>query len=316
MSEVTTNAAASAAAVSKKVNRRGIASARGVERLKFSHEMAQPNGLFVAHLDKVEVRKITIGEDASGMPSFNGMDIPQLVLTFASNEPELNKRHYVTLRFSAVESNVETIPGGKSAWKVDSVLDWTKHILDTFVFKGRDLTEEEEIAYSLPFEDFDEQGEYASVDPQVVIDGWTSLFENIANALNNGADGKAVYEDKNGKPISIWIKLLRYTKVNNKKKGSYWTPITNGELAFPTFVGEGCIEILKQNVPASIRLNGVKEAIIPMKVEKPKAPNMPTPGVTAAAPMMGGVPLGVDPMAGGFGGGDIAGAALADDMPF
>lgn len=315
MSEVN----ASVATATKKVVRRGLGSARGTERLKFSHEMAQNNGLFIGHLDSVEVRKITIGEDTTGMPSFNGMEIPQLVLTFASNEAEANKRHYITLRWSAVESNVDTIPGGKDEWKVNSVFDWTKHLLDTFVFKGRDLTEEEEAALSLPFEDFDEQGEYTPVEPATVVEGWTSFYENVANILKTGRDGEPVYKTKDGKNISIWMKLLRYQKVNSKKKGSYWNPIANGELSFPTFVGEGCIEIFKQNVPASIRVNQVKEAIIPMNIEKKaKTPNMPSPGMPnmmGGAPAMGGVPLGGDTMAGGFNANGIATEAM-EDMPF
>lgn len=319
MAEKTANATASAAAATKKVNRRGLSGARGVERLKFSHELAQNNGLFIGHLDSAEVRKILIGEDTTGMPQFNGMEIPQLVLTFASNEAEPSKRHYVTLRFSAVQSDAETIPGGKGEWKVNTVFDWTKHILDTFVFKGREMTDDEAVALSLPFEDFDEQGEYVPVEPETVVAGWTSFYENVANLLNTANDGKPAYKDKNGKNITIWIKLLRYQKVT-KNKSSHWQPIANGELAFPTFVGEGCIEIYKQNTPASIRVNQIKEAIIPMKIDNAKKPNMPTPGVAGGmmgAPAVGGVPVG-DNMMGNSMMGAAAGIAAeaAEDMPF
>ena len=126
---------------SSKVVRRGIASARGTQRLKFSHELAKPNGLFIAHLDSVVVSKILIGEDKTGLPSFNGLQIPRIAITFASNEPEAAKRHYVTISFTAVESNVDTIPGGKKEWQVNAVLDWFKHILNVYVLKGRELTE-------------------------------------------------------------------------------------------------------------------------------------------------------------------------------
>ena len=294
----------------KKVSRRGIGSARGTTRLKFSHEQAKQNGLFLGHLESVEVKTITIGEDKTGMPSFNGLDIPKLVLTFASNEEDANKRHYVTLQFTAVESNTNTIPGGKEEWKVNSVFDWLKHLLNVFVLKGRELNEEEEAALSLSFEDFDEQGEYVPVEPETVIAAWKSLFENFENIINRGREGSPYYTTKDGKSIVLWIKLLRYIKAG--KKG--WVPVNNGDLSFPSFVGEGCIEIYKQNTLASIRIDSIKEAIIPMNVEKPKAPNMPNPNMGIGAPAMGGVPVGDPMMTGGYDANIMA--ATQEDMPF
>ena len=295
----------------KKVNRRGVAAARGTTRLKFSHEQAKQNGLFIGHLESVVVSMIQIGEDKTGMPSFNGLEIPKIVLTFASNDPEVAKRNYVTLQFTAVESNANTIPGGKDEWKVNTVFDWFKHILNVYVLKGRELTEDEANALTLSFEDFDEQGEYVPVEPEDVVAGWKTLFENFENIINRGRDGQPYYKSKDGKYIPVWIKLLRYIKTG--KKG--WQPVNNGDLAFPSFVGEGCIEVYKQNTPPSIRIDSIKEAIIPMNVEKAKAPNMPTPGMGGvAAPAMGGVPV-VDPMVGAGNFNGIATEA-ADDMPF
>lgn len=295
----------------KRVNRRGVAAARGTTRLKFSHEQAKQNGLFIGHLESVIVSMIQIGEDKTGMPSFNGLEIPKIVLTFASNDPEVAKRNYVTLQFTAVESNANTIPGGKDEWKVNTVFDWFKHILNVYVLKGRELTEDEANALTLSFEDFDEQGEYVPVEPEDVIAGWKTLFENFENIINRGRDGQPYYKSKDGKYIPVWIKLLRYIKTG--KKG--WQPVNNGDLAFPSFVGEGCIEVYKQNTPPSIRIDSIKEAIIPMNVEKAKAPNMPTPGMGGvAAPAMGGVPV-VDPMVGAGNFNGIATEA-AEDMPF
>ena len=295
----------------KKINRRGIGTARGTTRLKFSHEQANRNGLFIGHLDSVVVSMIQIGDDKTGMPSFNGLEIPKLTITFASNEEDVNKRHYQPLTFTAVESNANTIPGGKEEWKVNSAFDWLKHILNVYVLKGRDLTDDEAAALSLPFEDFDEQGEYVSIEPENVIAGWKTFFENFENIMNRGRDGQPYYKSKDGKNITVWLKMLRYVKTN--KKG--WTPVSNGDLSFPSFVGEGCIEIYKQNTPPSIRVDSVKEAIIPMNIDKPKQPNMPSPGMAAGmAPAMGGVPV-TDPMVGDGNFGGIATEA-AEDMPF
>lgn len=294
--------------VSKKVNRRGIGNARGASRLKFTDTIAASNGLFIAHLDSVVVSMIKIGEETTGMPSFNGLEIPKITLTFASNEKEADKRHYQTLSFTAVESNVNTIPGGKDEWKVNTIFDWMKHILNVFVLKGRELTEEEEAALSLSYEDFDEDGEYVSIEPEEVIAGWKTLFENFENIMNRGRDGEPVYKTKDGHDITLWIKLIRYTKSN--KKG--WIPVNNGDLSFPSFVGQGCIELFKQNTKPSISLDIVKESIRPMNIEKPKAPNMN--GISGnTAPAMGGIPVS-DPMMGGMNN-SIAAEAM-EDMPF
>ena len=289
----------------KKVSRRGLGSARGTARLKFGNDQAKPNGLFLGHLEEVKYSTITIGEDKTGMPSFNGFEIPKLTLTFASNEEDPNKRHYVSKTFTAVESNVNTIPGGKEEWKVNSVFDWLKHVLNVYYLKGRELTDEEVTALSLTFEDFDEQGEYVSVDTEIVINAWKVLFENFENIMNRGKDGKPVYHDKNNKFIPVWLKLLRYVKSRKS-----WTPINNGDLSLPQFVGEGCIEIYQQNAIPSIKIDLVKETILIMNVEKPKTPN--TPAVGGMAPMMGGVAIDqtMNPM-----GTDISSQTI-DDMPF
>lgn len=289
----------------KKVSRRGLGSARGTARLKFGNDQAKPNGLFLGHLEEVKYSTITIGEDKTGMPSFNGFEIPKLTLTFASNEEDPNKRHYVSKTFTAVESNVNTIPGGKEEWKVNSVFDWLKHVLNVYYLKGRELTDEEVTALSLTFEDFDEQGEYVSVDTEIVINAWKVLFENFENIMNRGKDGKPVYHDKNNKFIPVWLKLLRYVKSRKS-----WTPINNGDLSLPQFVGEGCIEIYQQNAIPSIKIDLVKETILIMNVEKPKTPNMLAVG--GMAPMMGGVAIDqtMNPM-----GTDISSQTI-DDMPF
>lgn len=303
------NNAEGSAPETKKVNRRGVAAARGTQRLKFTHELAKGNGLFIGHLSSVEVTKILIGDSTSGMPSFNGLEIPKIIFTFASNEEDVAKRHFQTIQFTAVESNVNTIPGGKDEWKVNTIFDWFKHILNVFVFKGRQLTDAEADALGLSFEDFDEQGDYSPVDSEVVIEAWKSLFENVENILNRGNEGKPVFKSKDGKDITLWLKMIRYNK--HRTKG--WIPVNNGDISFPTFVGEGAIEIFKQQVPPSIRIDGVKESIIPMNIEKAKTPNMGGGGI----PAMGGIPGdGMGNFGGGVGFGNDINAAAADDLPF
>ena len=277
----------------KKVTRRGIGTATGTTRLKFSHELAKNNSLFLGHIDSIKVTNISIGEEKTGMPSFNGMEIPKLTILFASNEEDVNKRHYVSLTFTAVESNAKTIPGGDDAWKVDNVFDWIKHILNVFVLKGRNLTEEEEEALSLTYQDFDENGEYMSVDSEDVIAGWRHVFESFENIMNRGKDGAPYYKNKDNRDISIWIKLLRYIKKYNRKtKTNEWVAINNGHLVFPTFPGEGCIELYKQNTLPSIKVDIVRECITPKNIDKPKTPTNIGMGMNNS--IMGGVAIASD----------------------
>ena len=189
------------------------------------------------------------------------------------------------------------------------MFDWFKHILNVYVLNGRELNEEEAAALELSYTDFDENGEYVPVDVNDVIAGWKTVFENFANMLNEGNNGASYIKDKNGKDIPLWMKLIRYTK--SKKE---WKAVNNGELAFPAFVGEGCIEKFVPNVLPSIRLNAIKEAIHPMNIEKPKTPNLGIAGGAGSAPAMGGVSFDANALnAEAFGG--IA-AEAAQDMPF
>ncbi len=292
----------------KKPMRRGISNeTRGTSRLSFDTRDAKTNGLFVAHLDKVEVTSFVPGEDKTGMPSFNGLEVPRLVLTFASNEDEVAKRRYVTLQFNAVESTALTIPNGKEEWKVNLIFDWIKHILNVFVLKGRDMTAEEEAALSLDYVDFDENGDYVTVDPEVVLASWKKLFSAFEQIMNRGRkDGTPYFKSaSDNKFIPLWIKLIRYNKVKNE-----WKAIANNDaLAFPQFVGEGCIEIFQQNVAPTIKLNTTRERIVPMNLEKKKEPNAVMPGTPGAG-------VGIDLNAGypGLGmGGDYV--PPVDDLP-
>ena len=178
--------------------------------MKFSHEHAMPNGLFMAHLDSVAVSSILIGEDKTGLPSFNGMQIPRIALTFASNEAEANK--VIMLHFLSLLQNLMQIlfPGSKE-WTVNTILDWFKHILDVYYLKGRELTQEEEEALSLPFTDFDENGEYTPVDVEEGC-SWLAYSLRISLICLKLVRMVHQYKTADGKNIPVWIKLIRYNK--------------------------------------------------------------------------------------------------------
>ena len=223
------------------------------------------------------------------------MSIPRLTFHFASNHANSSEKRHVYQTLFPVESNVNTIPGGSEDWRVNNVFNWIKHILDVFYLKGREMTEAEEDALSLTFEDFDENGEYVSVEVEDVINGYRAIFENAAAMLNGSfelADGevaKPVYKTSDGKFIPCWLKLLRH----KKRKGDWINVGANGDLAFDGFIGNGVVELLKKDCPPTVlRLDLAKESITPKETKK--TPTIGAPGM--GAPAMGGVMAGAPSM--------------------
>lgn len=317
----------------KKRRGRGISNeTRTISRLKFSERDAnRVNHLFLGVVESVQVQWVTIDASKTGLPSFAGLSIPVFSVVFTSCHNDANEKRYVSLRLMPAESNAETIPGAKGEWKVNNVLAYIKHLLDVFYLKGRALSEKEEDALTLTFEDFveDEQGNivYEPVEAEEVIAGYRHVFENAAAMLNGefnlaeGAAPKPAFKDAAGKPIVVWMKLLRFTKVKNT-----WRPVvggtsTLGDLGFTTFLGEGVIEVYKEQKVPNLRVDPIKESITPK--EMAKAPMNPAmPGVGGVAPMMPGMPAGA-PMGGAGTAPDFDYGAMGDgvtgfgdDLPF
>lgn len=303
---------ATAEAPTKK-NRRGISNkTQAVSQLRFHEKDAASNGLFIGHLEEV---RVDWSVNADGK-SFTGLKVPRLTFHFASNHANVNEQRHVYQTLFPVESNVETIPGGKEEWKVNNVFNWIKHVLDVFYLKGRQLTEAEEDALGLSFIDYDEEtGEFIALDPEEVLGGYATLFNNASAMLNgqfNLAEGetpKPCYKDANGKPFNIWMKLLRH----RKRKNDWINVGQNGELAFDTFIGAGAIEIQKPNTPPAIlRLDLSKESITPKETKKqPTIGGQAMPGAAFAGGVFAGTP------SEGIGAGQQAAFdAAADNMPF
>lgn len=309
MSEDLAKAGVGSAQPTKKA-RRGVSNkTQAVAQLRFHEKDAAQNGLFIGHLDEVRV-DWSNNEDAK---SFAGMNVPRLTLHFASNHANASEKRHVYQTLFPVESNVDTIPGGKDEWKVNNTFNWIKHILDVFYLKGREMTAAEEDALSLTFEDYDENGAYVAIEPEEVIEGYRTIFENAAAMLNgsfqlgDGETAKPVYKDANGKFIPCWLKLLRH----KKRKGDWINVGQNGELAFDSFIGSGVVELVKKDCPpVIIRLDLAKESITPKETKK--VPTIGAPGM--GMPSMGGViPTGsITEMPGDMG----AFAAAGEETPF
>ena len=293
-----------------KRNRRGVSNAtKAVANLKFHEKDASPqNALFVGHLAEV---RVDWSENAEGK-QFTGEKVPRLTLHFTSEHKNVSEQRHVYYTLNCVESNVNTIPDGTEEWKVNNVFNWIKHILDVYYLKGREMTEEEEAALTLPFEDYDDEGNYVAVETKDVIAGYAFIFNNFAAMMNgqfNLADGevaKPCFKTSDGKFIPAWLKLLRHKKV----KGEWRNVAQNGELGFDSFIGNGVVELIRKDMPpAVLRVDLAKESITPKETKKAPtmggvASGMPMGGVIAGSPMDMGVP------------GGTAFADAASEMPF
>ena len=290
--------------------RRGVSNeTQAVDQLKFHEKDAAPNGLFIGHLEEVRV-EWSVNADGK---QFTGMKVPRLVYHFASNHANVNERRHVYNSLFPVESNVNTIPGGSEEWKVNNLLHWIKHTLDVYYLKGRQFTPEEEDMLALSFTDFDDNGEYVAIDPEEVLKGYATLFNNVVTLMTgnyNLADGetpKPCYKDANGKSISVWMKLLRH-----KRRKNDWVNVgNNGDLGFDQFIGSGVLEIQKPNTPPAIlRIDLSKESITPKETKK--QPTIGTPGIGMGGVMAGaGVDMGASPQNAAF-----ASAGAGEEMPF
>lgn len=299
-----------ATAETPKKHRRGISNeTQAVNQLKFHEKDAAQNGLFIGHLEEVKVEWSAAKEDSA----FAGLKLPRLTYHFTSNHANASERRHVYHTLFPIPSNIATIPGGDSEWQVNNLFRFIKHILDVYYLKGRQLSDAEQDALALSFVDYNEDtGEYIPVEPQEVLDGYATLFNNVVAIMDgtfNLAEGetpKCCYKNADGKYIPIWMKLLRHKKT---RKG--WVDnVQNGELGFDSFIGAGIIEIQKPNTPPSIlRLDLSKESITPKDTKK--QPSIGGQGVPAmGAVMTGGMPMGMPMDNGAFN------AAGDDEMPF
>ena len=269
MSADKTNVAAGSAQPTVKKIRRGVNNeTKAVAQLRFHEKDASTqNGLFVGHLESCSVDWSANTEGKQ----FTGEKVPRVTLHFASNHTNASEQRHVYYTLNCVESNVNTIPDGSEDWKVNNIFHWMKHILDVYYLKGREMTAEEEEALSLPFEDFDDEGNYVAVETADVIKGYAFIFNNFVAMMNGsfnlpeGETPKPCYKTADGKFIPAWLKLLRHKKI----KGEWKNVAQNGELGFDSFIGNGVVELIRKDMPPTVlRLDLAKESITPKETKK------------------------------------------------
>lgn len=314
----------------KKKFRRGITNeTRTISRLKYDESLAnRTNGLFLGVIDSAEVQEVEFKEDNNGMPSFAGETVPVFVVQFHSLHDAPEKWRWVPLRLMPAESNANTIPFASESWKVDNVMGCIKHLLDVVYLHGRKLTEEEEDALTLPFEDFTitEDGKfvYEPIDAKTVLAGYKQVFSNAVAMLNgtwnleSDTNPKPAYVNKDGKKTWYWLKLLRFIKNKQNK----WAPIvrggsSTGDLGFPSGIGTGIFEKYEKDSAPSLRVDPSKESIIPQKwQEEPSAPKAPMGGVAMGGvnPIFGGSEMNMGQSPVDYN--QFADPTATDDVPF
>lgn len=311
MSADKTNVAAGSAQPTVKKARRGVSNqTKAVSQLRFHEKDASTqNGLFIGHLESCTVDWSVNSEGKQ----FTGEKVPRVTLHFASNHTNASEQRHVYYTLNCIESNVNTIPDGSEDWKVNNVFNWMKHILDVYYLKGREMTAEEEDALSLPFEDYDDEGNYVAVETADVINGYAFIFNNFVAMMNgsfnlpDGETPKPCYKTADGKFIPAWLKLLRHKKV----KGEWRNVTQNGELGFDSFIGNGVVELIRKDMPpAVLRLDLAKESITPKETKK-------TPTIGAPNNAMAGMGSVMPTATVNMGNADNgAYVAAAGDMPF
>lgn len=314
----------------KKKFRRGITNeTRTISRLKYDESLAnRTNGLFLGVIDSAEVQEVEFKEDNNGMPSFAGETVPVFVVQFHSLHDAPEKWRWVPLRLMPAESNANTIPFASESWKVDNVMGCIKHLLDVVYLHGRKLTEEEEDALTLPFEDFTitEDGKfvYEPIDAKTILAGYKQVFSNAVAMLNGtwklepNTNPKPAYVNKDGKKTWYWLKLLRFIKNKQNK----WAPIvrggsSTGDLGFPSGIGTGIFEKYEKDSAPSLRVDPSKESIIPQKwQEEPSAPKAPMGGVAMGGvnPIFGGSEMNMGQSPVDYN--QFADPTATDDVPF
>jgi hypothetical protein len=312
MSEEKIKNGVAAADAAPKKNRRGVSNqTQAVAQLKFHEKDAAPNGLFIGHLEDVRV-DWSVNADGG---AFAGIKCPRVTLHFASEHKNESEKRHVYQTLFPQPSSVDTIPGGKDAWRVDNVFNWIKHILDVYYLKGREMTAEEEDALTLGFCDYEENNgvfEYVPVDTENdVIPAYRTLFDNFVAMMNgtfNLADGevaKPCYKTADGKFIPAWLKLIRH----KKRKNEWVNAGQNGDLAFDGFIGNGVVELMKKDMPPTVlRLDLSKESITPKEVRKQPTIGAPGTNMAGGGVTIDGMPMGNAPENGAFG--------AADGLPF
>jgi hypothetical protein len=305
----------------------------GSSRIPFNENDAHPAvGLFLAQIDEVSVTTANYQEREGANSVFAGHQVPRLNIVWSNGNPDKSKAKYYTHSFNAVESNVDTFMGGKSAWKVRVVNQHLVHYLETYLMRAKGVPPIEVAeAISGRINDsifpvvngktnYNGTPVYNLVPVEEVLEDYRRRFQAFADVMNYGvnaqgfirkkedADAKPLFKDANGKGIRTWILLLRSYKTDGT-----WKTNQGSQLAIPNFIRSGVMEIEVPGKQPILRLD--KATMSLTAIETPKQTR-----VGAMPPVGGGgfIPMQAMPNIGSFNA-DASVATVGDgtdDLPF
>lgn len=263
-----------------------------VTRKKFSEANAASNKLFITQLEDVEVNWSEVKDGDTSTSPFRGLKMPRLTFRFASNHND-DRKCYVDKTLFPIDFNASTIPGGDKEGMIENIFSWIKYIIDIYRNK-KPYTDKESQALTFSFE-VEDVADLILIDKQDLLNEYGKIFNNAAAILNGsfelteGQTPKPIYKTIDGKAIPVWTKLIRCIKT----KQGWFNVNPNGDLGFPTFLGEGVLEkVHGNNPPEIIRFDVVKESITPQENKKPTIGGFQQmPGAISTTPNMMGTPM-------------------------
>jgi hypothetical protein len=218
-------------------------------------------GLVVTFIKSVEVVDVEVSNADGAWKDFDGHKVPKLVINFIEI-PSIKGK--VAGSYPWTMSPIPHIPNSTTYdWWFDSNQQMIKHFIDAFI--GADnFKDEYEKLLSIDLDDTKE------LPVETVLDAHRKFYEGVATVFNG--DGKkleSIFKDKDGNSYPVWTKLLLYVK-NNKVNG--------GNFGFPSYPGDGVIELVRKGYEPSISIKIAKgESIIPRDTND----MIPTKGKTA-----------------------------------
>jgi hypothetical protein len=260
----------------------------GSSRIPFNENDAHPTvGLFLAQIEEVTVTTANYQENEKTTSVFAGHQVPRLTILWSNGNADKSKAKYYSHSFNAVESNVDTFMGGKSAWKVRVVNQHMVHYLETFLMRAKGVPPIEVAeAISGRINDsvfpvvngktnYNGTPVYNLVPVEEVLEDYRRRFQAFADVMNYGVDAKGfirskddpeakpLYKDVNGKAIRTWILLLR-----SYKSDGTWKTNQGSQLAIPNFIRSGVMEIEVPGKAPVLRLD--KATMSLTAIETPK----------------------------------------------
>lgn len=202
------------------------------------------NGLCIGTLESVVLTETEVGTvKKDGTPStweYAGTKLPYLVFNFKSYRVPGNQETDVDRIFTFSEKVIGSIKNDGSPMEDKSLKGlyesmWfrIKHLLDIYTKESRvDISANENLKKALAI--ISTETVIKGNNKQVRIDAFKNLFQVVATIFNTGKDGSPIYMRAANVPMVTFIKLLP----------DYYS---HKFFTFPTFVGDGFIEIARTN---------------------------------------------------------------------